>query len=79
MTYNQLVFALKERDSERKRFVDSSKAIVLDGIHSIVDDRYYIGWFGTYESYLLSICKSGKIVFHKPFKIDETIYYLLAT
>ncbi|MDV8112805.1 hypothetical protein R3379_27150 [Bacillus sp. BAU-SS-2023] len=43
MTYNQLAFALKERDSERKRFVDSSKAIVLDGIHSIVDDRHYIG------------------------------------
>lgn len=42
MTYNQFAYALKERDSERKRFVDSAKVIVFDEIHSIIADKHFI-------------------------------------
>lgn len=52
MTYNQFAYALKERDSERKRFVDSAKVIVFDEIHSIIADRHFIKCMKEVQEYI---------------------------
>lgn len=52
LNYHQFAYDLKQRDSENKRFIDSTKVIVFDEIHSIIADKHFISQIEDVRTYI---------------------------